>query len=404
MPKLTKTFINGLKPTGKEIVYWDSELSCFGLRVRKTGVKSFIVQYRNASGRTRKVTIGPLGRLTPDEARRQARQILADVDRGDDPADNRDKARLAPDMNTLADRYMSDHAELKKKRSSIDRDRRLLERFVRPKIGKVRIEAITREDIAKFHHGMKDTPTQANRVLALLSKMFNLAEKWGLRPDSSNPCRHVERFKEEKRERYLSMEEITRLGAALRKAEQEQSEDISGIIAIRLLLFTGCRREEILSLKWDYVDFEKGCLRLPDSKTGAKLVPLAEPALDVLRTAPRLAGNPYVCPGRKWGSHLVGLPRIWERICTAAGLSRVRLHDLRHSFASVGVGTGLGLPQVGALLGHTQAATTQRYAHLAVDPLRQAANQIVGYIAEAMDKEPEDKVVNIGNAADKSSN
>lgn len=395
MGKLTKRVVDALEPQQKDYVVWDDELKGFGVRVKPSGRKSFVIQYYNAQRRSRRMTIGLFGRLTPEEARKAARLALSDADRGRDPLEEKNTEKDLVTISVLADRYMAEHAEVKKKQSSINRDRRLLDRFVRPVLGSKPVANVKREDIAKFHHSLRQTPTQANRVLALLSKMFSLAERWGLRTDGSNPCRHVERYKEKKRERYLSIEELARLGKALDKAETEGSEDLSGITAIRLLIYTGCRREEILSLKWEHVNFELNCLQLPDSKTGAKLVPLGDAAVELLKRAHRVAGNPYVCPGRKWASHLVGLPRIWARICENAGLKEVRLHDLRHSFASVGAGAGLGLPMIGALLGHTQAATTQRYAHLAIAPLQDAANLITQHIAEAMSKPVDEKVVDL---------
>lgn len=250
----------------------------------------------------------------------------------------------------------------------------------------MKTDSVTRADIAKLHHDSRKTPVQANRVLALCSKMFNLAEAWGLRQDGSNPCRHVQRYKEKKRERFLSGDELARVGSSLTKAEE--TELPSAILAIRLLMFTGCRLSEILTLEWAMVDLEGGVLNLVDSKTGSKLVALPGPAIDLLLEAPRFQGNPYVIFGKKEGAHLVGLFHIWERIRADAGLEDVRLHDLRHSFASVAAAANMGLPLIGKLLGHTQAATTARYAHLSMDPLKAASEEIARRIDEAMKREP----------------
>ncbi len=228
---------------------------------------------------------------------------------------------------------------------------------------------------------MRDKPIQANRTLALLSKMFGLAERWGLRPPGSNPCRGIDRFPEKRRERFLSGGEIARLGAVL---EEEEPHETFVVLAIRLLLLTGARRDEVLTLRWADVDFERSALRLPDSKTGAKVIPLGPAALALLAMAPRLEGNPYVIPGRRVGGRLVGLQRPWARIRERAGLGDVRLHDLRHSFASVGAAAGLGLPILGAILGHRNHATTARYAHLDDDPRRTAATRISDEIAAAL--------------------
>jgi integrase len=220
--------------------------------------------------------------------------------------------------------------------------------------------------------------------------MFTMAEKWGLRPEGSNPCRYVERFPEGKRQRYLSTHELAALGVALAKAERlgrrakEGGESVYAVAALRLLIFTGCRMSEVLTLRWQDVDLGAATIRLPDSKTGRKEVLLNAPARQLLSHLPRLEGHPYVIAGGRHKDHLKDLERPWRRIRKLAGLHDARVHDLRHSFASVGAGGGQSLPIIGALLGHTQAATTQRYAHLSSDPLRQASEAIGEKIRAAM--------------------
>lgn len=233
---------------------------------------------------------------------------------------------------------------------------------------------------------MRATPYAANRMLALLSKIMNLAEKWGARPDGSNPCRHVERFKEKRRQRFLAPAELVELGKVLAATERENVEHPSVVPALRLLLFTGARRGEVLGLKWEHVDWANQCLNLPDSKTGAKTIHLNPPALEVLKALEqgRAAESPWVIRGRVKGRPLVVLPHAWERIRTRAGLAGVRVHDLRHSFASVAAANNASLPIIGALLGHTQPATTARYAHLAADPLREAAERVGAHIVRLM--------------------
>ena len=201
--------------------------------------------------------------------------------------------------------------------------------FVDPVIGELRVPEVQRKDIAALHHGLRDKPYQANRTLGVLSKMFSLAEVWGWRPDGSNPCRHVKRYKEHKRERFLSPEETERLGQVLREAEEEMP---SAVAAFRLLLLTGCRMSEIRDLRWDYV--KDDCIELPDAKTGGRVVPLGPEARAVLSAIPRDEDNPWVIAGRLPGSHLTDLQRPWRRIRKQAGLEDVRIHDLRHSFAS----------------------------------------------------------------------
>jgi integrase len=389
MAGLTKRFIDSVQPESKEQFFWDDDLPGFGLRVLPSGYKGFTLQYRNRVGRTRRLSLGAYGKLTPDEARKLAKQSLGSVSKGEDPAQIRDDNRRAETLKELSEQYLERHAKPHKKPWSVKQDERLLDKNILPVLGRHKVKSITRADIAKFHHDNRETPIQANRCLALLSKMFNLAESWGLRPDGSNPCRHVKRYKENKVERYLTGEEMSGLGQVLSKVEAEGTEMPSAILAIRLLLFTGCRLSEILTLRWEDVDLEGGVIRLKDSKTGKKNVPIPAAAVDVFLNAPRVNDNPYVCFGGKPGGHLVGLQKIWERIRSQAGLNDVRHHDLRHNYATVGAAANLGLPVLGHLLGHTQASTTQRYAHLAPDPIRAAADEIANRIKAAMEKQPE---------------
>ena len=257
--------------------------------------------------------------------------------------------------------------------------------YIDPQLGSRRVAQIQRSDIAELHHGMRDRPYQANRTLGVLSKMFNLAELWGLRPDGSNPCLHVKRYKEEKRERFLSPEEFTRLGQVLDEILQDGSETRSAVAAIRLLMLTGCRLSEIQKLRWENVDLEASELHLPDTKTGGRAVPLAPSAVRLLASLPRDEDNPWVIAGRKPGSHLTDLQHPWRRIRERAGLDGVRIHDLRHSFASRALALGEGLPMIGKLLGHTQVQTTARYAHLARDTVKASAARIGDSIDQDLD-------------------
>ena len=382
--KLTNRSVAAIKPAASDVFIWDDVLPGFGLRVKASGRKSYIVQYRPVGNVSRRLTIGPHGVFTPEAARKQARDLLQAARKGADPAFQRKTTRDGLTVADLAERYMKAHAATKKKPSSAKTDASNLRNHVLPAHGRRKIADINRADISKLHHDMRDTPGAANRVLALLSKMFGLAEKWGLRPDNSNPCRHVDRYPERKMERFLSADELARLGQALTEAERTRTEKNSVIAAVRLLVFTGARLGEILGLRWEYVDTERACLRLPDSKSGPKTIHLNAPALEVLAGIERESGSPWVIAGREPGNPLVNLRKPWHRIRARAGLDGLRLHDLRHSFASVGVSGGLSLPIIGALLGHSQPATTQRYAHLAADPLKQASDLIGRRIAAAM--------------------
>jgi integrase len=251
-----------------------------------------------------------------------------------------------------------------------------------PQLGSIPLAAVSRPDVATLHHGLRETPTAANRVLALISKMFNLAERWGLRTDGTNPCRHVERFPERRRERFLSNDELARLGSVLREAEAGGLASAEAVAAIRLLLLTGCRVSEILNLRWEDVDIERRCLRFADSKTGAKRIPLNGAAVEVLEGLKRKCI--WVLPGKVPEQPLVNLAKPWDRIRELAKLADVRLHDLRHTHGSTAAGAGLSLHLVGALLGHRQPTTTARYAHLAEDPVLDASERVGARLASAM--------------------
>jgi integrase len=394
MPKLTKRIVEKIVPNAKDVLVWDDELRGFGIRVKSSGVRSYIIQYRNQHGRSRRLTIGRHGPLTAVEARKQARLLLVEVAKGNDPAQIRQNDRNIETFKEFADRYFADYAPGRKKASTIVTDEINLRNHLLPALGKLPVPGITRADVIRWHQKMKDRPGAANRTLCLLSHMMNVAEQWGLRTDGTNPCRHVEKYKSKKRERFLSVSELGQLGKALRTAEQNGTEPETVIAAIRLLIFTGCRRGEILTVKWEYVDFENECLRLPDSKTGAKIVHLNAPSLAVLKSlGPKDKG--WVIAGRKPEKPLVNLKKPWSRIRKAANIEDVRIHDLRHSFASVGVTGGLSLPIIGALLGHSQPRTTARYAHLAADPVKQASKTIADRIAAAMDSNDEDNITSI---------
>ena len=378
MAKITKRTVDALVGQERERVVWDDDLKGFGVRVHPSGRRVYIVKTRYR-GRVIKMTIGPHGAVTPSYARVRAAEIITDARAGKNPVGrNAD----APTMIALGKRFLKEYVATHCKPSTAEEYRRSVKLFIDPRIGRYRVPDIQRSDIAALHHDMRDTPYQANRTLGVLSKMFNLAELWDLRPDGSNPCRHVKRFREEKRERFLSDIEYQRLGAALKEIEVDGTETASAIAAVRLLMLTGCRLSEIQKLRWQHVDLGAGELRLPDTKTGAKVVYLGDPAIAVLERIDRRDGNPWVIAGRKPESHLTDLQHPWRRIRARADLDDVRIHDLRHSFASGGLLVGEGLPMIGKLLGHTQVQTTARYAHLASDPVKSAANRIASRIAK----------------------
>ena len=390
--KITKRTVDALRAAadGREVVLWDSEIKGFGVRVRR-GVKTYVLQYRVGGGRDaplRKLTIGKHGSpWTADEARAEARRLLGLVAHGKDPAGAKAAAKAAPTVSELAQRFLTEHVEAKRKPWTAREYRRLLDHVILPALGSKRAVDLTRQDVTRLHHARRATPTEANRALAVLSTMMNLAERWGERADGSNPCRHVGKYPERRRERFLSAQELARLGDVLAGYPRgRRMETACGYhaAAIKLLVFTGARLGEVLSLQWQWIDWERGKARLPDSKTGAKTLHLPPPALAVLAELPRVEGNPHVIVGGKTGAALVNLEKPWRAIRKAAGLDDVRLHDLRHSFASTAASGGMGLPIIGKMLGHTQAQTTQRYAHLASDPVKAAAATVAGKIEAAM--------------------
>ena len=417
--KLTKSIIEkatyeGKRSEGRDgkvkwsrCVIWDDEIRGLGVRITPMGKKSFVLLYRpEGSPRQRFMTLGSVGPLTLDQARKKALRERAKALDGRDPLDERRSKRDAENAVHLGNQTIAgltklylDYSSTRKKESSLRNDRQMIRDYVIPQLGKKKLEDVRRVHIVDVHQSLKDRPYAANRLLALLKRMFNLAKSWDDRPKGSeplvNPCDGVEPFAEKARERYLSPEELARLGRILSRGEEKGSisgelvgedRDIpliaSAVTAIRLILFTGCRREEILALKWDHVDLDHHRITLLDSKVGSRFFPIGAAAVEVLANAQRKEGNPYVCWGRKKGGKLVGLPKIWRYIRTAANIEDVRIHDLRHTFGSVGVGAaGLNLPMVGKLLGHTQAATTQRYAHVADVPAKAAADRVSEEIA-----------------------
>ncbi|WP_436642696.1 tyrosine-type recombinase/integrase [Microbaculum sp. FT89] len=421
--RLTKRVVDGLQPDDKPYITYDVDLKGFGVRILPSGVKSWVVEYRPGVGRgvaKKRMTIGSVATLTADEARNAARDILASVRLGSDPLGERAKARDAATVSDLIDQFLSDHVEPKRKPKTAELYRHVLNAYVRPVVGKRKAVDVTKANIAKLHHDLRDRPYLANRTIAVVGSMYSWAGKRGLIPDNYNPANKVEKFKEDRRERFLSVEELERLGAAIREAESvgiEWTVDESKptakhaskpgnrrvvisphvAAAFRLLLFTGARLREILHLRWEWVDMERGLLLLPDSKSGRKAIVLSAPAVQILSELPRVGD--YVIAGDRADKPRSDLKRPWAAIQRRAGLDGVRLHDLRHTYASVGAGSGLGLPVIGKLLGHTQVSTTQRYAHLDNDPLKRATDTIGATIATALgDGTASGNVVGLKNA------
>ena len=364
MPKLTKRHIDALPAREKEYFVWDTQLKGFGVRVYPNSGKRYVVQAFRL-GKTIRVQIGRYEVFTFEQAKARARQAIADIEDGRNPNEEKKTERLSPTVTRLAERFLEEYVPVHCKPRTQVEYRHAVNRYILPALGSLKVTALAREDVAALHHDLRDKPYQANRTLGVVSKMMNLAEAWGLRPDRTNPCYHVRKYKERKRERFLTPEELARLGKAL---DAEAPVAPSAVTAFRLLLFTGARLSEIQTLRWEHVRGNR--IHLPDSKTGAKTIPLNGPALEVLAAARRVDGNPHVIVGAAESSHLTDLQKPWRRIRLAAALDDVRIHDLRHTFASEAVMEGESLPILGKILGHTQTQTTARYAHLADDPLQ----------------------------------
>ena len=387
MAKLTTTTISkrtveALK-VGKDTVFWDSELSGFGVRVYPSGSRYYVVQTRADGKAAKRVTVGRHGIVTAEEARRRAALIIARIKAGDEPVPEPQAVTLAdsPTVGDLARVYLDEHVAVRCKPKTAAMYRLIVDKHLLPALGKTPALAVDHARVTELHHSLRATPVMANQVVGTLSRIWNAAENRGLVPEASNPCRLVVKNRERRRERFLSEEEFRRLGRLLAEAETRKGVSVHAVAAIRLLLLTGCRRNEILTMRWSDVDLEARELNLVDSKTGARTVPLSPEAVEVLLNIPRMEDNPYVIPGKIRGKHLRNLNDPWNLIRKRAGIEDMRLHDCRHSFASRALALGEGLPMIGRLLGHAQVETTARYAHLARDSVRESAIRVSDSIA-----------------------
>ena len=409
--KLIKRKIEAFEPGGEVYDVNDTELRGFMLRVFPSGRKAFYLYYRNAQGIRRRPRLGDYHPETfsAERARTKAIQWLGRVASGEDPSAEQQELRHAETFGEFASQYLNDVTVVRRlKPNSLEDYRRQLRLHLMPVWGDKKLVSIRQVDVTNLHRRLAQPrkvtiqarnsdksycreqggPVGANRVLSLIKLVFNEAERLGLIPVGTNPARYVKPYKESHRERYLTAEELARLTDVIEALEAGEKVSPHAAAAIRLLLLTGARREEILSLQWRYVDLEAKCLRLPDSKTGAKVIHLNSPAVAILKRlwAMREAGSPWVICGHKRGSRLVNLTKPWDRIRSLAGFSELRIHDLRHIFAGTGAGLGLGLVAVGKLLGHSQPSTTARYANLAPDPIQAASEAIGVALLDAIEK------------------
>ncbi len=368
--RLTTRSVAALPATGRDAVHWDRDLAGFGVRVQRNGRKVYVVQSRGPAG-LKRVTLGPVAGKAIDQRRREAAEVIDRIKRGLEPVPP--KPEPEPTVADLAARSMRAYVKVHCKPKTEKLYRTAIDLHIVPALGAMAVKDVRSSHVIELHDRMRDTPSMANHVVSMLSKMFSLAETWELVPRGRNPCRMVRHYREQSRERFLTPEEYRRVGAALREAEAGGWMWPPAIAAIRLLMLTGCRKSEILTLRWDDVDRTAGEFRLRDGKRGPRMVPLTTPALKVLDGIVRVEGNPWVIPSQKPGICLPDLTYYWNRIKDHAGIEGVRIHDLRHSHASRALALGESLTMIGRILGHSKVGTTARYAHLVHDAEKAAA-------------------------------
>ena len=395
--RISKRAVEALPVADRDVAFWDHELPGFGIRVYASGRKFYVVQCRGPAG-IRRVSLGEHGDLTAEQARRRARAAIGRIKRGEVPIPGREQ-EAAPTVADLAQRYMEAHASVNCNAHTRKSYRSALDNHILPALGSKPVTEVRRSDAEALHYALRDTPRQANRVLMVLSKMFSLAEDWGLAPSGRNPCRFVVRYREGMRKRFLTEDEYQRVGRALRELEMESPMRARAAAALRLLMLTGCRLAEILTLRWDDIDRKTGEIRLRDAKTGARMVVLTPAALRVLTEVRRVLRSPWVFTGNTRDTHLASLSKPWLRVRARAGIGDVRIHDLRHSYASRALALGEGLTMIGRLLGHTDVGSTARYAHLARDAEKVAVDRVGGSIAADILRTEGNPASNVDHAA-----
>jgi integrase len=382
--------------TGNRIVY-DSEVKGFGCRITAAGAKAFILNYR-AGGRERRYTIGAFPDWSVVAARNEAASLKREIDRGRDPMAEREHERQAPTVAELCNRYLAEHVGEHNKARTQAENRRMVERIIKPRIGRLKVEVVASEDVERLHRELNRTPRQANHVVAVLSKMLNLAERWKLRPLNSNPCRHLQRYPENRRERFLNADELDRVGAVLRDMEAAGTIRPEVAACIRFLALTGCRLSEAVGAIWRTIDAKAGIWRLADAKTGARNVALGAPALALLAQLPRSGDRVFAsAEGEPVTANVIERAWIGEKaqpkhrkaarpgIRDRAGIPDVRIHDLRHTMGTYAGGAGLNAFMVRDLLGHATLTMAGRYVSRNADPMRQAADVVSGQIAAALE-------------------
>lgn len=404
--KLTKRAVESIAPKDKRAIYYDTELKGFCLKITPSGAKTWCVEYRAAGtgrkGNKQRLTIGSAAAISADNARTAAKKILSSVALGNDPASARRKAKQSPTLREFGELYLQEVAKTTLKPRTYANYVIYLRKHAFPGLGNLKVDRVSNADIARLHNEIgKSKRATANRVIECLSSVFRYASDCGIVLRGNNPCAHIKAFKEVRRERFLTNEELLVLGETLREAQSvglpwknggkgKRYLDASpreiicplAIAAMRLLLFTGARLREILHLEWDWIDSARGLLLLPDSKTGRKTIYLNAPAKQILASIPRTSR--YVFPNATGSKPRADLNRPWRAVIRHSKLKSLRLHDLRHTHASIGAAAGIGLFVLGKLLGHSQSSTTERYAHLEASPIQQASETVAKRISLAM--------------------
>lgn len=397
MPKITKRVVDAMRPSpdGREIFIWDAELKGFGVRMMPSGVASFFVYYRTPENRQRKLTIGRVGTLTPDQARQLAREKLTDASKGSDPSADRRRVRKAMTLAELCDLYV-ENATGRVKPSTLAMDKSRIERHVKPLLGRYSVISLTTEDVERMHNDIAAGRTAvkrekgrggattggrgvASRAVGMLGTILEFAKRRKI--VTENVARGIERAPDGKQRRFLSLPEIQKLGKAIRAAEDD-GESATALAAIRFLVLSGCRRMEALTLRDDWIDRPGGCIRFPDTKSGAQVRPIGASAFEALDLC--ACRNGWTFPAARGKEHFVGLPKVLERVCARAELEGITIHVLRHSFAATAAGMGFSELTIAGLLGHTVPGVTARYAHVADSALVVAADRVSTRIDAAL--------------------
>ena len=377
--KLTKTVVGAARKDETPYELRDTVIPGFLLKVTPTGRKIFMLAYVANNGQRRKPAIGRFGEITVEQARSIAQDWLADVRKGKDPSVEKSTARHAPTVKELFEQFITDYSESRNKPSTVKSNRGYGKRHIIPHLGQMKVSDVTRADISNLMKKMSHHPTNANRVLAAVRKMFNMAEIWGMRPDGSNPCRHIPKFPERGKTRLITDTELRQLYAYLDQAEAEGLEHPFILLAVRLQFEFAARMSEILMLEWAWVDLDNRRVAWPDSKTGGMSKPMSAEAVRLFESAPRFEDSPYVCPSifdpnLPMSKHTYW--HGWRRILERAGLPHIGTHGIRHRAATDIANSGIPVKVGMALTAHKTVTMFMRYVHTEDDPIRAAAEAV----------------------------